>query len=177
MGCKICKPKELGCLTCHKNINPKEPFCFEKEACSIPYAMVRDGKIIGYEKESKTEIEETQEQKETLLDNIQEICEAAKVLVDHVEKYVRQECHRGTLLSMKDKLKELLEFKKEVPWWREQYYINIPWPESQKLLSLTEAIEDGVIIFGPSNSCFVTISFFDNVLKDEFQEGTKGSVE
>lgn len=42
-------------------------------------------------------------------DNIQKIYEAAKVLVDHVEKYVRQECSRSTLLSMKDKLKELLE--------------------------------------------------------------------
>lgn len=109
MGCKICKPKELGCLTCYKNIDPKEPFCFEKEACSIPYAMVRDGKIIGYEKESKTETDETQEQKETLLDNIQEICEAAKVLVDSVEKYVRQETSRSTLLAMKDNLKKLLE--------------------------------------------------------------------
>ena len=37
------------------------------------------------------------------------IREAAKVLVDSVEKYVRQECSRSTLLSMKDKLKELLE--------------------------------------------------------------------
>ena len=37
-----------------------------------------------------------------------EIYEAAKVLVDSVEKYVRQECSRSTLLSMKDKLKELL---------------------------------------------------------------------
>ena len=34
---------------------------------------------------------------------------AAEVLVDSVEKYVRQECSRSTLLSMKDKLKELLE--------------------------------------------------------------------
>lgn len=41
-------------------------------------------------------------------DNIQKIYEAAKVLVDSVEKYVRQECSRSTLLSMKDKLKELL---------------------------------------------------------------------
>ena len=38
-----------------------------------------------------------------------DITEAAKVLVDSVEKYVRQECSRSTLLSMKDKLKELLE--------------------------------------------------------------------
>jgi hypothetical protein len=108
MGCKICKPKELGCLTCHKNINPKEPFCFEKEECSVPYAMVRDGKIIGYETESKTEIDEIQEQREVLLDNIQDIYEAAEVLVDSVEKYVRQECSRSTLLAMKDKLKRLL---------------------------------------------------------------------
>ena len=50
-----------------------------------------------------------------LIDEMQEdahtdaIKRAAKVLVDSVEKYVRQECSRSTLLSMKDKLKELLE--------------------------------------------------------------------
>lgn len=43
------------------------------------------------------------------LNKTQGITEAAKVLVDSVEKYVRQECSRSTLLSMKDKLKELLE--------------------------------------------------------------------
>lgn len=37
------------------------------------------------------------------------IREVAKVLVDSVEKYVRQECSRSTLLSMKDKLKELID--------------------------------------------------------------------
>lgn len=109
MGCKICKPKELGCLTCHKNIDPKEPFCFEKEECSVPYAMVRDGKIIGYETESKTEIDEIQEQREALLDRVQEIYDAAEVLVDHVEKYVRQECLRSELLAAKDNLKKLLK--------------------------------------------------------------------
>ena len=50
-----------------------------------------------------------------LIDEMQEaehidaIKRAAEVLVDSVEKYVRQECSRSTLLSMKDKLKELLE--------------------------------------------------------------------
>ena len=53
--------------------------------------------------------DEIQEQREVLLDRVQDITEAALVLVDHVEKYVRQECSRSTLLSMKDKLKELLE--------------------------------------------------------------------
>lgn len=43
------------------------------------------------------------------LNNAQGITEAAKVLVDSVEKYVRQECSRSTLLSMKDNLKKLLE--------------------------------------------------------------------
>ena len=43
------------------------------------------------------------------LNNEQGIYNAAEVLVDSVEKYVRQECSRSTLLSMKDKLKELLE--------------------------------------------------------------------
>ena len=38
-----------------------------------------------------------------------DITEAALVLVDSVEKYVRQECSRSTLLSMKDNLKKLLE--------------------------------------------------------------------
>ena len=110
MGCKICKPKTLACLTCHKNINPKEPFCFDKEDCSTPYAMVRDGKIIGYETESAAD--EIKKKKTTTLEtlqNIYEVYEAAKVLVDSVEKYVRQECSRSTLLSMKDKLKTLLE--------------------------------------------------------------------
>lgn len=49
MGCKICKPKIMDCLTCPKNTNPKELFCFEKEDCSVPFAMVHNGKIIGYE--------------------------------------------------------------------------------------------------------------------------------
>lgn len=50
-----------------------------------------------------------------LIDEMQEaehidaIKRAALVLVDSVEKYVRQECSRSTLLSMKDKMKELLE--------------------------------------------------------------------
>ena len=38
-----------------------------------------------------------------------DVREAAKVLVDHVEKYVRQETSRSTLLAMKDNLKKLLE--------------------------------------------------------------------
>lgn len=49
MGCKICKPKTMDCLTCPKNDNPKEMFCFDKEDCTVPFAMVRDGKIIGWE--------------------------------------------------------------------------------------------------------------------------------
>ena len=56
--------------------------------------------------------DEIQEQREALLDNIQDIYEAALVLVDSVEKYVIQECSRSTLLSMKDKLKELLDKQK-----------------------------------------------------------------
>lgn len=48
MGSKICKPKMMDCLTCPKN-NPKESFCFDKEECSVPFAMVRDGKIIAWE--------------------------------------------------------------------------------------------------------------------------------
>ena len=46
------------------------------------------------------------------LNKTQGITEAAKVLVDSVEKYVRQECSRSTLLSMKDKLKGLLDKQK-----------------------------------------------------------------
>lgn len=38
-----------------------------------------------------------------------DLLQAAYGLVDGVEKYVRQECSRSTLLAMKDKLKELLE--------------------------------------------------------------------
>lgn len=39
----------------------------------------------------------------------QGITEAAKVLVDSVEKYVRQECLRSELLAAKDNLKKLLK--------------------------------------------------------------------
>lgn len=56
--------------------------------------------------------EEFQEKKIAALEalkQVAEVYEAAEVLVDSVEKYVRQECSRSTLLSMKDKLKELLE--------------------------------------------------------------------
>ena len=35
--------------------------------------------------------------------------EATLDLIEAVEKYVRQECSRSTLLSMKDNLKKLLE--------------------------------------------------------------------
>lgn len=49
MGCKICKPKMMDCLSCAKNMNLRESFCFDKEKCSVPFAMVRDGKIIGWE--------------------------------------------------------------------------------------------------------------------------------
>lgn len=115
MGCKICKPKTLECLTCHKNINPKEPFCFDKEDCSTPYAMVRDGKIIGYESEKKYDKTYPLSVIQDLIDEMQEaehidaLKRAALVLVDHVEKYVRQECLRSELLARKDNLKKLLE--------------------------------------------------------------------
>lgn len=59
-----------------------------------------------------TPYEEFQERKIAALEalkQVAEVYEAALVLVDSVEKYVRQECSRSTLLSMKDKLKELLE--------------------------------------------------------------------
>lgn len=58
------------------------------------------------------EPEELQERKNAALDALKKICEvynAALVLVDAVEKYIRQECSRSTLLSMKDNLKKLLE--------------------------------------------------------------------
>lgn len=53
--------------------------------------------------------DEILEQREALLDNIQDIYEAALNLVDAVEKYVRQECLRSELLARKDNLKKLLE--------------------------------------------------------------------
>ena len=53
--------------------------------------------------------DEIQEQREVLLDRVQDITEAALVLVDSVEKYVRQECLRSELLARKDNLKKLLE--------------------------------------------------------------------
>ena len=58
------------------------------------------------------EPEELQKRKKAALDALKQICKvynAALVLVDAVEKYVRQECSRSTLLSMKDNLKKLLE--------------------------------------------------------------------
>lgn len=51
MEYKICKPKMLDCLTCPRNDSPKELFCFDKEDCTVPLALVRDGKIIGWESE------------------------------------------------------------------------------------------------------------------------------
>ena len=49
------------------------------------------------------------EQREALLDNIQDIYEAALDLVECVEKYVRQEISRATLIGKKNKLKKLIE--------------------------------------------------------------------
>jgi hypothetical protein len=43
------------------------------------------------------------------LDTIQDVYEAALDLVECVEKYVRQETSRSTLLAKKDKLKKLIE--------------------------------------------------------------------
>ena len=53
--------------------------------------------------------DEIQEQREALLDNIQEIMEAALDLIEAVEKYVRQETSRSTLIWRKEKFKRLLE--------------------------------------------------------------------
>ena len=47
---KICKPKMMDCLTCKRNTNLKESFCYVEEKCSVPRAMVKDGKeIIAWE--------------------------------------------------------------------------------------------------------------------------------
>ena len=43
------------------------------------------------------------------LEHIQDIYEAALDLVECVERYVRQEASRSTLLAKKDKLKKLIE--------------------------------------------------------------------
>ena len=47
--------------------------------------------------------------KQEELEHIQDIYEAALDLVDAVEKYVRQETSRSTLIWKKEKLKTLLE--------------------------------------------------------------------
>ena len=60
---------------------------------------------MGYDRETK----EILEQREALLDNIQEIMEAALDLIEAVEKYVRQETSRSTLIWKKEKLKRLIE--------------------------------------------------------------------
>lgn len=44
-----------------------------------------------------------------LLDEIQDIYDAALDLIDCVEKYVRQETSRATLIWKKEKLKRLIE--------------------------------------------------------------------
>lgn len=53
--------------------------------------------------------DEIQEQREALLDNIQDIYEAALDLVECVEKYVRQDCSRSNLIWSKERLKRLIE--------------------------------------------------------------------
>jgi len=53
--------------------------------------------------------DEIQEQREALLDNIQDITEAALDLIDAVEKYVRQDCSRSNLIWSKERLKRLIE--------------------------------------------------------------------
>ncbi len=53
--------------------------------------------------------DEIQEQREALLDNIQDIYEAALDLIDAVEKYVRQDCSRSNLIWSKERLKRLIE--------------------------------------------------------------------
>lgn len=60
---------------------------------------------MGYDRET----EEILEQREALLDNIQDIYEVALDLVECVEKYIRQEASRSTLIWKKEKLKRLLE--------------------------------------------------------------------
>lgn len=42
-------------------------------------------------------------------ENTDAVKRATRDLIDAVEKYVRQECSRSTLLAMKDNLKKLLE--------------------------------------------------------------------
>ena len=49
-----------------------------------------------------------QEQREALLDNIQDIYEAALDLIEAVEKYVRQECSRSNLIWTKERLKRMM---------------------------------------------------------------------
>ena len=56
-----------------------------------------------------TPTDEIQEQREDLLDNIQDICEAAIDLVEAVERYTRQEISRATLIARKNRLKKLIE--------------------------------------------------------------------
>ena len=53
--------------------------------------------------------DEIQEQREALLDNIQDIYDAALDLVAAVERYIKQSCSRSDLIWKKEKLKRLLE--------------------------------------------------------------------
>ena len=89
--------------------------------CGMPFTtwsipLLKDGKPFDIEFEAEgsndgggwhINIVEKWTQEE--LDNIQDIYKAALDLVECVEKYVRQETNRSTLIWRKEKLKRLLE--------------------------------------------------------------------
>lgn len=44
----LCKPKMIECLTCKDNNNSSSSFCYNDTRCSVPYAVVKDEKVITY---------------------------------------------------------------------------------------------------------------------------------
>lgn len=47
MSGKLCKPKMMDCLSCPKN-KPNESYCVDPCSCTVPYAIVKDGKILAW---------------------------------------------------------------------------------------------------------------------------------
>lgn len=43
---QLCHPKMLDCISCEHNCNPKESFCYVRDDCSVPFAVVENGKIL-----------------------------------------------------------------------------------------------------------------------------------
>lgn len=52
----------------------------------------------------------------------------------------------------------------------EGIYYHITWPESQGWLSQKDPIEDGLVIPGPDNDCFVEKNLYEYVQEDKNED-------